>query len=204
MISNGKKIWHTLCDECNSQIKRLSTKIKSDTREGYKIDEYHSYIIGKYGPVIKYEKDGEIKFKNVRKDIDMEKLKNGEYTLDELVQQQAFSGTTLGSYKDNDVILKKGKFGLYVNHNGKNYSLKYLNKSESEINLKDVIDIIEGKKQENKNILKVINEEMSVRKGKYGPYVYYKTSKMKKPKFIKVTKHDSIDTIDENWVNSKL
>ena len=45
---------------------------------------------------------------------------------------------------------------------------------------------------------------MSIRKGKYGPYVFYKTNSMKRPKFIKITKNDSVDSIDENWVNSKL
>ena len=29
---------------------------------------------------------------------------------------------------------------------------------------------------------------MSVRKGKYGPYVFYKTNEMKKPKFLNIKK----------------
>ena len=57
---------------------------------------------------------------------------------------------------------------------------------------------------ENKNILKVINEEASVRTGKWGPYVYYKTNTMKKPKFIKIPKGTTINEIDNNWLQSKI
>ena len=203
-ISRGEKKWHSLCDECNTQIKQLSKDIKPNKKKGFVIDEYHTYMIGKYGPVIKYEKNGETKFKNVKKDIDIAKLKKGEYTLENLLETQNFSGKNLGKFKNLDVILKKGKFGLYVNYDSKNYSIKYLNKSETEITLDDVIGIIEGKKQTNKSIIKEINNEMSVRKGKYGNYVYYKTDKMKKPKFIKIRKNDSIESIDEEWVKSKI
>ena len=63
---------------------------------------------------------------------------------------------------------------------------------------------MDGKKTANKNVIKVINENISIRKGKYGPYVFYKTRSMKKPKFIKIAKNDSVESIDEIWVNSKL
>ena len=39
-------------------------------------------------------------------------------------------------------------------------------------------------KPANSNIVREINAEMSVRKGKYGDYIFYKTGKMKKPRFL--------------------
>ena len=48
---------------------------------------------------------------------------------------------------------------------------------------------------ENKNILKVINEDLSIRKGKYGEYIFYKTKTMKKPRFININKLKNIDNI---------
>jgi topoisomerase IA-like protein len=39
-----------------------------------------------------------------------------------------------------------------------------------------------------KNVLRKLNEELSVRKGKYGPYVYYKTPEMSKPQFLNIKK----------------
>jgi len=36
------------------------------------------------------------------------------------------------------------------------------------------------------SILRVINEDASIRKGNYGNYIFYKNSKMKKPRFLKL------------------
>ena len=117
----------------------------------------------------------------------MDKLKNGEYTLDDiLLPTTEFSGKRLGSYKNADVILKKGRFGLYMVCNNKNYSLKGLTKNESNIKLEDVLDILMNKKSSNSKILLIINKTMSVRKGKYGPYIFYKTETMTKPRFLNV------------------
>jgi DNA topoisomerase-1 len=38
-----------------------------------------------------------------------------------------------------------------------------------------------------KDILLVISKEATLRQGKYSPYIYYKTNRMKKPKFIPIT-----------------
>ena len=42
-----------------------------------------------------------------------------------------------------------------------------------------------------------------MRKGKYGPYVFYKTNKMKKPKFIPM-KGIKVEEVTEQWVKDKL
>jgi DNA topoisomerase-1 len=38
------------------------------------------------------------------------------------------------------------------------------------------------------NIIRVLTENMSIRNGKYGAYIYYKTEKMFKPKFLNIQK----------------
>ena len=86
-ISKGEKIWHTLCDECNNQIKTLTKEIKGQEKITIKIDDKHTYMIGKYGPVIAYKEGEKLKeFKSVKKNIDIEKLKRGEYKLKDIVQ----------------------------------------------------------------------------------------------------------------------
>ena len=142
-------------------------------------------MIGRYGPVIKYEKAGETKFIPVKEDIDFEKLKRGEYTLDEIKKEKNYGGKVLGLFKENPVILKNGKFGLYVNWNNKNYSLKGIRKNEEDIILSDVIEVLLGKKlKTNPNILLEIDEYLTIRKGKYGPYIFYKKENMSKPMFL--------------------
>ena len=34
----------------------------------------------------------------------------------------------------------------------------------------------------------MVTDDISIRKGKYGPYIFYKTEKMKKPRFLKLKK----------------
>ena len=52
-----EKIWYELCKQCDSEISEISSSITGE-REDYKIDENHSYMIGKFGPVIKCVKNG--------------------------------------------------------------------------------------------------------------------------------------------------
>ena len=74
--------------------------LPKNNKSHIKIDEHHVYMIGKYGPVIKYEKDGVTEFKNVKKDLDLDKLKNGEYKLENIiVEKPKFGGRNLGSFK---------------------------------------------------------------------------------------------------------
>tara|TARA_B100000795_G_scaffold11746_1_gene8119 strand:- start:658 stop:2967 length:2310 start_codon:yes stop_codon:yes gene_type:complete len=204
-ISAGEFKLKALCDECRKEIdlaiKNISKcQIKngkdSKMNKGIKIDEKHRWIIGKYGPVILCEGE-KVSFKKVRPDIDIEKLKNGGYKLEEIIQQN--NSKTLGQLEGEDIIVKTGKFGLYFSFNGKNKSLKSLNKKIEQITLYDIKKILENNIGNKSNILKKINDNASVRQGKFGPYVFYKTMDMKKPKFISI-KNKAWKDIDMDWV----
>ena len=184
-IAKGKKIWHTLCLECNGGINILSGKIAKDHRESIRVDQYHTYIIGKYGPVIRCDKDGETTFLSVKKGLDMTKLSAGKYTLQE-ISDTSTSGKELGKYKDNKVILRKGKYGLYVTCGSKNYSVKHLKKKMGRIELSDVVGVLSGEQSGNPNVIRILRDDLSLRKGKWGPYLFYKNAAMKKPKFLKL------------------
>ena len=196
-IANGEKVWHTLCREGNGCINILSEKIKGEKKEMIRIDDDHVYMIAKYGPVIKREKDGETSFLSVKKDIDMTKLREGGYNLADIIENKTKKGKTLGEYKGHDVLVRDGKYGLYIVHNGKNYSIKGLKKSLEELELAHVVDILSGKKSANPNVLRILREDLSVRRGKWGPYLFYKAEGMKKPRFFKMPK-------DLDWRSSNL
>ena len=80
------------------------------------------------------------------------------------------------------MILKKGQYGLYVTWGACNKSLSSLKIEESEITLDDVVKFITI----NTTIIRKLTQDLSLRKGKYGDYIYYQTSKMKKPQFLKL------------------
>jgi DNA topoisomerase I len=203
-IEQGKGIWYNLCKQCDEQIENLSKKIPIKGKKVYKIDNNHVYMIGRYGPVVKYEdKEGNIKFKNVKKNLDMSKLENNEYNLEDILEEYKKNTNILGLYEDKEIILKKGKYGLYITYNDKNYTLKHLKKEEHEITLEDAIKSINYKKS-NPNIIKELSNTISIRKGKYGPYVMVKKEGIKKPIFLKIKKGEDLNTITLDWVHNKL
>lgn len=184
-ISNGEKIWHELCENCNKQISILINNLKDETKLEIKIDENNSYIVGKYGPVIKSENmvDGKKStvFNKVIKDIDIHKLENGEYKLQEILDTNYKKNKyTLGKYEGHDVILQKGKFGLYISWDKNSKALKELgNQPIESITFKD----IEKYLNEGSNIIREISDNITIRKSEKGEYIFYKTQKMKKPVF---------------------
>jgi topoisomerase IA-like protein len=144
-------------------------------------------MIGKNGPVIKCGDGKEVSFKSVKKDIDLNKLRKGGYTLEEITEDTSENtklNKKLGVYKKSELFLKKGKFGLYASWGENKKSLNNIDIDQDDITLEDVIRVIES--ETNNNLVRYISNELSIRKGKYGDYIFYKTSKMNKPQFHKL------------------
>ena len=188
VIAKGNKIWHTLCGECLNDINDCSKDLKMVDKKTVAVDDNHIFMIGKYGPVIKKEVNGVTTFINCKKDLDMSRLERGEYKLEELIEDTNLN-KVIGSYKQFDVVMKKGKFGYYIVWNGENKSISTITntKEVDDITIADIIPIIETKSSSsNSNIIRTINADTSIRNGKYGHYIFYKTDKMTKPKFLKL------------------
>jgi DNA topoisomerase-1 len=219
-ISKGNYVWSELCKRCNDKLDTIITQVKETQKSKFeiKIDDKHVYTIAKYGPVIKcVEKvDGKktTTYKSIKKnmEIDMDKLEKGNYTLEELVDNQSDKESNkqanqiiLGKYEDNDVILKKGKFGLYVACGELSKTLKHFgNRPIESIQLDEVIPLLE----EGSNMVREVSPNISIRKSKKGDYIFFKTPKMKKPKFFTIAKFEEdyktcdIDVL-KSWLKDK-
>ncbi len=70
------------------------------------------------------------------------------------------------------------------------------------IEIADLKEVLDGKITANPNIIRKLSDEISIRKGKYGPYVMYKNIQWK-TKFIKIKgiEHEDI-TLD--WVYENM
>lgn len=186
VIAKGNKIWYTICKECYNDIDVCSSELTKTDKQVIKLDEHHVYMIGKYGPVIKKDVNGDIKFLPVKKDINIDKLKKMEYSINDLIEEQS-TNQIIGVYKGSNVMLKKGKYGNYITWGTDNKkSLSGLDKDIDDITIDDVIPIIENKVTLNSSIVRTINDNISIRSGKFGNYIFYKTIHMTKPKFIKL------------------
>jgi len=188
-IAKGELIWFEVCSACNKEVNNLVEFIKNETKFEFEIDDNNTYIIGKYGPVIKCieDKNGkeEITFKSIKKDIDISKMKNGEYELDDIIESNKKQSTqyNLGQYEAKEVILRKGKFGLYVTWGDNSRTLKELgNRPIENITLDEVKTILD----KGSDKIREINSTLSIRKGPKGDYIFYKNSKMKKPNFYDI------------------
>ena len=116
----------------------------------------------------------------------------------------AGGGRLMGQYQGQDVITKSGKYGAYIVWGSMNLSLKPLlgggrgGKTEFDLSLQDVIAFIEkstgaegtdgtasaaGTPYQGQ-ILRTIDENTTIRYGRYGPYIFHKTAKMTKPAFV--------------------
>ena len=218
IIANGNKQYYELCGECDIFIEELINKnslIKSDNvvieKINIKIDDKHSYIIGKNGHTIKYTKeDGKLGFYGVKPDIDIEKLKAGTYKLEEIIVSAEDNNKLLGMYKSKELYLKHGKYGYYLECDTLKKSLNSvkINVPFKNITYEDAINIIENSEPGNNSLVRKIDENLCIRKGKYGDYIFYKTEKMKRPQFLKLAGFDddykncSINNIT-SWIKEK-
>lgn len=198
-IAKGDLIWYEICRQCNAELDSLIKDTSEEDRLEFKIDENNTYIVGKYGPVIKCveENNGkeEISFKKIKKDIDISKIKNGDYELEEIVDTSKTANThyILGKYEGYDVVLRKGKFGLYISWGENTKTLKELgNRPIENITFDEVKHIIE----QGSGVVRQINQYLSIRKGPKGDYIFYKNAKMKKPAFYDI-KSFSTDTKED-------
>jgi DNA topoisomerase-1 len=214
-IAKGEEIWHNLCGECNKQIDDIIDNMGMEHKIEYKIDDNNTYIIGKYGPVIKHveEVDGkeEIQFKPIKKDVDIKGLEKGEFTAEDIIDNNKTvkSNFILGQWEGKDVYLKKGKFGLYISWGENSKTLKELgNRPIENITFDEVKVYLE----EGSPIIREINANTSIRKGPKGDYLFYKTPRLKKPQFYTIqtfgteTKEDyKICNVDilKSWIKDK-
>jgi topoisomerase IA-like protein len=146
----------------------------------------------------------------------MDKMMSENYKLSDILE---FENSFLGLYQEKPLNIKIGKYGPYFEWDNKNFGIKDIGIELCNIKLDNAVAFIEnGNDQEtdratkmsekSKTILRVVDVDTSIRKGKFGLYIYHKTSTMKKPKFITAS-NLNIDiltchkTLVYNWMKSQ-
>lgn len=215
-IACGKiERWYETCYRCKDAIKEQMKKINIQKPE-FKIDEEHILVYEKYGPVIRVnnEKPGEKpEYKSVKKDIiiDLEKVKRGEYKLEDLLEVE---NRSLGKYENEELFLKNGKYGWYIQWGTNTQSVKDLKIPVENITIEDIKLFLEKKNGEtkcegiNRTVLRVITPNLSIRKGKYGNYIFYQRENMQSPQFFNIKGfRESVMMCEKkilvDWINEK-
>lgn len=210
LVQDNDIPWYSVCEVCEDTINRCSEQLKPVLKKKYRIDDMHNVVFGKSGAMIECL-DGDTKtIKSIKSNftLDFEKLENEEYSLEELLE---IPKDYLGDFEGIPVNVKTGPYGPYVVWGERKESLKGVLKDGGKpecITLDQVKELFNTKKPKDPNFLRQLNEDFSVRKGKFGMYLFYKTSNMKKPEFINIKKcpydvltEDSATVIE--WASKK-
>jgi DNA topoisomerase-1 len=192
-IAIGEIVWHKLCFDCNQELTKLIKKENVDIKYNIKIDDIHSLIIGKYGPVVKCTKNKVVTFLPVKKDLDIKTLEtNTNIKLEDILETNGKTNGAIGKYKGEDLFIKNGKYGLYAQWGKEMKSLKdeFGHMKIDDIKYIDVLKYLEkdGILDPSKpmNVIRILNDQISIRTGKYGDYIFYKKPRVKNPVFLKL------------------
>ena len=174
--SGGSSGWNSICRECDKTIAKNAKQWKTEMKQIYKIDDEYELLFMKNGPILRKIVEDNHKndvYKRIKPNfkIDFEKLRNQKYNLEELLE---IPKDMLGEYEGYPLYLKNGQYGLYVTWGDKKEKISP-EKNPDEIELQDIIEYLSTNKKRpsNKKIIRVLNERISIRKGKYGNYIHY-------------------------------
>jgi DNA topoisomerase I len=142
-----------------------------------------SVRIGKYGPYVQIgdaEDEDKPKFASLQKGQLMENI-----TLDEAFELFKLPRDA-GKFEDKELLVNVGKFGPYVKHDGKYYSLA---KTDDPMAVTEdrLIEVIETKRISDSNrTIKEFTEDpdAKVLNGRYGPYIAFGKKNVKIPKGV--------------------
>ena len=197
-IANGSQAWrdvigqfyvpfHKNVKQTQSHSKRTSGErlLGTDPKSGKNV--YAK--IGRYGTVIQIgdtNADEKPKFASMKKGQSIESI-----TLEEALELFSLP-RTIGEYEGSDVVISIGRFGPYVRHDSKFYSLSKTDDPYT-VSLERAIEIIDTKRKQasEKERLKTLypheigeyeGEKVVSNIGKYGPYLSYRNENFRLPK----------------------
>jgi len=137
--------------------------------------------VGRFGPVAQIgdtESDEKPRFAGLKKDMSIESV-----TLEDVLKLFEFP-RSLGEYEGKELIVSVGKFGPYIKHDNKYYSLPKTD-NPNYLEYDRAVEIINEKREKDQNnIILAFDEdpELKVLDGRFGPYISYKKSNYKIPK----------------------
>lgn len=193
-IAEGKIEWTKMIDQFYKPFHKdvEKTLVESDYSKGERVlgndpksGKPVSVRIGRFGPIAQIgENNSETGVK-----AQYASLLKGQLietiTLEEALKLFDLP-RNIGLYEEKDVVIGVGRFGPYVRHSSKFYSLK---KDDNPITIAidRAIEIIEeGRKKEREKVIKIFEEDSSMQllNGRWGAYINYKGDNYKLPKGV--------------------
>jgi len=195
MIAGFYSPFHKTVDESLSTRARMTgaRQLGTDPATGLPV----AVRMSRFGPVVQLGEaspDNKPRFANLRRDQLLETI-----TLDEALALFALP-RSVGTFEENEMTVGLGKFGPYVKHDGKFYSLKKGVDDPYTITPDRAEELIKEKREGDKQ--KVINEfgDIRVLNGRYGPYIVHDKNNYRIPKGTdpqKLTREECLAIIEK-------
>ena len=189
-ISEGQKVWNEMIRDFYAPFhKRVQDTLeKSKKQSGERLlgvdpkSGQNVYTkIGRYGPIVQIGEslgDEKPRFAGMSKGHSIESV-----TLEEALELFKLP-RTIGSYENEEMTVAIGRFGPYVKHSNKFYSLE---KTDDPLSIlaNRAIELIEKKRKADKErIIREFDEDPSLKvlKGRYGAYITKERNNYRIPK----------------------
>src|SRR6056297_3664156 len=207
-IAEGKVKWNKMNDKFyvpfHKKVEETLDKAEKNVGERIlgtdpKTGRQVSAKIGPYGPMVQLgtkEEEEKPKFAGLQKGQHLETI-----TLEEALKLFELP-RKLGEFEGKEVIVGIGRFGPYVKHDSKYASLKKGIDDPFKIKLDRAIELINEKRErDKKKIIKSFkNNDLQILKGRFGPYINYKSKNYRIPKNNdpeKMTEKDCLEIINK-------
>ncbi len=190
-IANGQEDWTTMLTgfygkfhatiEAGQDIERSTLGSTREIGVHPETGDKITARLGKYGPYVALgDPDGEVKpaYANLRKGQFIESL-----TLDEALDLFKLP-RIVGQFEDKDMSAALGRFGPYIRHEGKFFSLTK-EQDPYTITAEEAVALIENKrKTDAERLIKAFpeNPDIQVLNGRFGPYIVAGKKNVKIPK----------------------
>ena len=198
-VAEGKIEWKHLMSDFYSHFHpsvENAMSMKTEHKVGERIlgkdpvsGKQVSVKIGRFGPMAQIgsaDDEEKPKFARLRKGQSIETI-----TLEEVLDLFKLP-RTLGEFEGSEVQVSTGRFGPYVRHNSKFYSLPK-DSDPLETTLEEAVDTIVKKRAEDASrVARTFPEQpgLEVINGRYGPYIAYNKKNYKLPKDVDVEQLD--------------
>lgn len=178
-IDRFYKKFHPVVEETlkNSERQVGERVLGVDPKSGRQL----SVKIGRFGPIAQIgtsEEEEKPTFASLRKTQSIESI-----TLEEALELFKLP-REIGEFESKNMTVAVGRFGPYIRHDGKFYSLPKAD-DPLEITAERAVEIIEAKREADKNkVINIFGEngEIQVLNGRFGPYIAFEKNNYKIPK----------------------
>ena len=188
-IALGQKVWNKMIkefyDPFHQKVENTiehSEKFSGEKLLGQNGEGKNVFVkIGRFGPMVQMgdtESEEKPKFASLKKGQTLENL-NLEDALDLFKLPR-----TVGEFEDSEMVASLGRFGPYVRHKSKFYSLGK-NDDPLTVETDRAIEIIlEKRKKDSEKLIRAFaeNEDVQVLNGRWGPYIAIGKDNFKIPK----------------------